>query len=137
VRAFQRFRVDKYFTLYWISLFKIGKIGEYIQCQSCQKTYPPENINYRPPTEEEKLHVAVLRELQTGLPAHMLIRKIENQYGDHNLATRYVYNLLGSRPMQCPACQYLYHETLTKCLNCGQALSPATRLIQLDSSRVD
>jgi hypothetical protein len=131
VRPYQHYQVDKYFTLYWIPLFNIGKMGEYIQCQSCQNTYPPDNINYRPPTEEEKLHVAILGELQSGIPAHMVIRKLEDRYGDHTLATRYVYNLLGSHPMQCPACQYLYHETQTRCLNCGSVLAPATRLLPM------
>ena len=131
VRNYQRFLVDKYFTLYWIPLFRIGNMGEYVQCQVCQNSYPPDALAYRPQTEEEKLHYAILNELNSGIPAHMLIRKLEDKYGDHNLATRYVYNLLGSRPMQCPNCQYLYHETIARCLNCGQPLNPSTSLLQL------
>ena len=131
VQTYQRFWVDKYFTLYWIPLFKIGKMGEYVQCQACNNTYPPESLTYRPPSVEEALHVAVLADLQSGLPAHMVIRKVEDQYGDHNLATRYVYNLLGSRPMECPGCHYLYRESTNRCLNCGRSLAQATSLLQL------
>jgi uncharacterized OB-fold protein len=61
----------------------------------------------------------------------MVIRKVEDRYGDHTLATRYVYNLLGSRPMECPSCHYLYFEGTAHCLNCGHELSSSTRLIQM------
>ncbi len=131
VRNYQRVYVDKYFTVYWIPLFKVGKMGEYVQCQTCHNTYPPEAIQYRPPSEEERLHAAVLGDLRNGLPAHMVIRKVEERYGDHLLATRYVYNLLGNHPLECPTCGYLYHESAARCLNCGTALRPATHLLEL------
>jgi hypothetical protein len=35
-------RVSKYFTLYFIPLFPIQKLGEYVRCVLCQTNFKPE-----------------------------------------------------------------------------------------------
>lgn len=39
-RVFKHIRVVRYFTLFFIQLFPLGKVSEYIQCQTCQRNYP-------------------------------------------------------------------------------------------------
>lgn len=39
-RVFKHIRVVRYFTLFFIQLFPLGKVSEYIQCQICRKNYP-------------------------------------------------------------------------------------------------
>jgi hypothetical protein len=41
-QLFKHEEVSKYFTLYFIPLFKTEKLGEYIECQTCLKTFKPE-----------------------------------------------------------------------------------------------
>lgn len=41
-RLYKNEEVSRYFTLYFIPLFKTHKLGEYIVCQTCLKTYKPE-----------------------------------------------------------------------------------------------
>jgi DNA-directed RNA polymerase subunit RPC12/RpoP len=39
-RVFKHIRIVRYFTLFFIQLFPLGKVSEYIQCQTCRKSYP-------------------------------------------------------------------------------------------------
>ena len=45
-QAFRHAELSRYFTLYFIPLFKTHKLGEYIECQSCLKTFKPEVMQY-------------------------------------------------------------------------------------------
>lgn len=39
-RVFKHVKVVRYFTLFFIQLFPLGKVSEYIQCQICHRNYP-------------------------------------------------------------------------------------------------
>lgn len=34
-------KVTKFFTLYFIPIIQLGKIGEYVECQNCKTTFVP------------------------------------------------------------------------------------------------
>lgn len=38
-RAYLEKRIARYFTLYFIPIFPIKNLGEYVECQVCLKTY--------------------------------------------------------------------------------------------------
>jgi hypothetical protein len=38
-------RAGQYFTLYFIPLFQIKNLGEFVECQNCAKTFNPEVLN--------------------------------------------------------------------------------------------
>src|SRR5262245_11435130 len=40
-RAYTRKKVVRYFTLFFIPLFPLGTLSEYIECQLCRRTYQP------------------------------------------------------------------------------------------------
>jgi len=44
-------RVRRFFTLYFIPVIPLDKLGEYIECPSCQGTYDVEILNYDPSQE--------------------------------------------------------------------------------------
>lgn len=44
-RAFKHKRMDRYFTLFFIPLFRLGRLGEYVECQTCFTTYKPDVLN--------------------------------------------------------------------------------------------
>jgi hypothetical protein len=46
-QLFKHERVSRYFTLYFIPLFETKKLGEYIECQTCLKTFKPEVLQFR------------------------------------------------------------------------------------------
>jgi hypothetical protein len=44
-RGFKHKRVVRYFTLFFIPLFPLGRLGEYVECQTCFTTHKTEALN--------------------------------------------------------------------------------------------
>src|SRR5689334_4379822 len=81
-RQYKHIRVARYFTLFFIPLFQINSLGEYIECQNCHQSFKQEVLSYTPASPAEKLLVAVRKELETGTPVHMVQQKmIANNVG--------------------------------------------------------
>jgi len=58
-------KVQRYFTLYWIPLFPLNTLGEYVECDICAQGYDPAILDYDPSNSPEvvlsKVHVAATR----------------------------------------------------------------------------
>jgi len=66
-RAYKRIKVARYFTLFFIPLFPLGTVGEFVECQVCRRKYqadilsvgsslpgtPSDQPHYFPPAEAE------------------------------------------------------------------------------------
>ncbi|MFT6255427.1 MAG: hypothetical protein ACJATV_001691 [Granulosicoccus sp.] len=48
-------RVRRFFTLYFIPLIPLDKLGEYLECLSCKDTYKPNILNYDPVANAEAI----------------------------------------------------------------------------------
>src|SRR5689334_9192008 len=44
-RAFKHKRMVRYFTLFFIPLFPLGRLGEYVECQTCLTTHNTDVLN--------------------------------------------------------------------------------------------
>jgi uncharacterized tellurite resistance protein B-like protein len=47
-QQFRRRRVRRFFTLYFIPVIPLDKLGEYIECESCRSTYKDSVLDYKP-----------------------------------------------------------------------------------------
>jgi hypothetical protein len=47
-RLYTHKQVARYFTLFFIPLFKIKTLGEYVECQTCHRTFKPESLGLMP-----------------------------------------------------------------------------------------
>lgn len=45
-RRYKFKKVTRYFTLYFIPLIPLGKLGEYVECQTCKGTFIPKVLDY-------------------------------------------------------------------------------------------
>jgi hypothetical protein len=52
--------VRKFFTLYWIPLIPMGKLGEYLECQRCGNAYDEQVLAYDPAAHAAQLHAYFL-----------------------------------------------------------------------------
>jgi ABC-type glycerol-3-phosphate transport system permease component len=43
-RTYKHINVIRYFTLFFIQLFPLGKVTSYIECQTCMRAFKPEEI---------------------------------------------------------------------------------------------
>jgi len=57
IRHYKLIRVSKYFTLYFIPLFKTKTLGEYVECQTCKNGYEPKVLE---PSSQEMLKMVAI-----------------------------------------------------------------------------
>lgn len=64
-RPYERKRVRRFFTLYFIPLVPLDVLGEYVECKACKDTYKPAVLDFDPEADERRLeaefHAAVKR----------------------------------------------------------------------------
>jgi len=52
-RTYQRKKVQRFFTLYFIPLIPLNIVQEFIQCQTCKQGYKPNVLEYDPTAQRE------------------------------------------------------------------------------------
>lgn len=74
-------KVEKYFTLYFIPLFPLETLGEYVECKQCRNTFNPKALNYDPQAEnarfEAEYHKAIRRVMAGVMLADGVIKDEE------------------------------------------------------------
>jgi uncharacterized tellurite resistance protein B-like protein len=53
-QPYQHVEVKRYFTLYFIPLFPLETVGEYVECGSCKETYKRHVLQYDPEQEQRE-----------------------------------------------------------------------------------
>jgi transcription elongation factor Elf1 len=121
-RTYTHKRSTVYFTLYFIPLFKVRDLGEYVECDTCKQSYEMSVLKYEPPTEAERMMASVQLELEAGLPIHMATKKLVSN-GVSETDSKEVVRL-ASRGLSktCTDCKFEYISTVTLCSNCGGRL---------------
>ena len=122
-RPYKRKRVAQYFTLFFIPLFQIKNLGEFIECQFCHQSYKPEVLSYKPPSPAERLLVTVRKELETGTPIHMVQQKLIANGVDQESAKKLTDLATGGVQVTCSKCGFTYLGTIKLCTNCGSSLT--------------
>ena len=57
-RPYKHRTVRRFFTLYFIPVIPLDKLGEFIECEECKGQYKPEILTFDPRAEAEKQRVA-------------------------------------------------------------------------------
>ncbi len=122
-KPFTRKKVGNYFTLFFIPLFEIKKLGEYLQCAQCNTTFKPEVLNIKSITPEQRQVLTVKRDLASGTPQQMAQTKLINTGLDAEAAAQIVNQASPEEMRECDGCQLTYVVGITKCSNCGGQLS--------------
>jgi zinc-ribbon family len=124
-RSYKHKRLAKYFTLYFIPLFQTEDLGEYVQCDHCKQTYKPEVLTYKPLSPAEQLLLGVRRQLEAGMPVHMLHKKLTAGGLEEAEAAQIVDIATDGKQKTCARCGFAYLDTVTTCANCGEPLASA------------
>lgn len=127
-RAYKLMSVGQYFSLYFIPIFRIQDLGQQVVCQHCQQGYKPEVLNMKAPisqnlTARDRLVLSIRRELEEGMPVHMMKRKLISQKMDEPSVEQYVGEALDGKTINCNECGFEYIAGLAKCLNCNSELA--------------
>jgi len=116
-------KVGKYFSLFFIPVFEISKLGEYIQCSECKTNFNSDVLDFKAPTPEQRQVLEVRRDLASGTPLQMAQTKLTNTGMDTATAALIVDQAAPEDKRECDACQLTYIAGFTKCSICGAQLS--------------
>lgn len=122
-RTYKHKSAGMYFTIYFIPLFQVKKLGEYVVCQTCNQAYKPEVLTYKAPTAAEKLLHITLTELKSGLPFHMVQQKLIAGGVEPTAAIKVIEAASAGTNIKCPKCGFTYLTGIQLCTNCGTNLT--------------
>ncbi|MFT5526390.1 MAG: transcription elongation factor Elf1 [Pirellulaceae bacterium] len=93
LKNYKRIGVNRFFTLYFIPLIPLGRIGSYVECSSCAQTYAEEVLHYNPIVDQRESMLDFRRILVMGMLATAKIEPA-NTY-----ALRQVYETISQEPL--------------------------------------
>ncbi|GAB4468236.1 MAG: hypothetical protein OHK0029_40530 [Armatimonadaceae bacterium] len=121
-REYTHKRIDNYFTAYWIPLFKIGTLGEAVECAGCGQAFDTAVLSIAAPTPAERITHDVRQDLETGTPLQMAYRKLVNLGTEEETAAQIVYVAATENLRLCTQCGMTYVEAIHRCALCGNDL---------------
>jgi len=121
-RRYTRYEVGRYFTFFFIPLFRISRMGEHIRCGTCGRRFKLEVIDAKPPSRLDRLLASVRADLDSGTPLEMAATKLVNQGLSKDEAHTTVLQAAGSPLKHCDVCNLRYTAKMVRCAGCGGQL---------------
>lgn len=132
-RAYKHKRATRYFTLYFVPLIPLGKLGEFVECQTCGVAFETAVLQMRGPVPKRQpaapsraalpqLINALPEKLKSGTPVEYLVRDLTAAGVDRDAALTMIKPHLGEAQKNCPTCGLTYIAEITNCSECGKAL---------------
>ena len=123
MRPYKRKRIGRYFTVYFIPVFQIEKLAEWLQCEVCQKVFPIEVLQHAPPPNPQRILEEVKKDLTAGMSVQQTQIKLRNSGLRPDLMYKVIEVVIGDQRVTCPNCKYEFLAGATFCGNCGTKLS--------------
>ncbi|MCW5876849.1 MAG: zinc-ribbon domain-containing protein [Anaerolineales bacterium] len=124
-RAYKHKQLGKYFTLYFIPVFRTKDLGEFVECTVCNTPYEKSVLNLDPQSESalRGLLAVVKDEISSGQPLHVIYSALINNGATKEVANMVVGIATTGKMKQCKSCEFIYSADLSYCSNCGDPLS--------------
>ncbi|MBN1429725.1 MAG: zinc-ribbon domain-containing protein [Anaerolineae bacterium] len=119
------------FTLYFIPIFPIQQLGEFIECQTCGVTLEPaarqtrQKPAARLPSAQQDLGSmmnSIKSRLDKGFPVEHMIRELTAANLDLEIARGAVQGAIGKNVKVCEKCNLAYSPAAGQCAECGREL---------------
>lgn len=131
-RAYERKSTRLWFTLYFIPLIPLNKQGDFIECQSCHRTFQEDVLN--PAWQEQMKQTArskpvdpvslvnnLKQHLQNGMPVEYAVRDLTAAGFDRSVVMQMIEAQIGKERVYCHNCGLTYAPGVTRCQECNQA----------------
>jgi hypothetical protein len=129
-RDYQHKRASRYFTLYFIPVFPMGQLGEFVECQTCGVAFETSVLNLRGPAQPRPQPVnlaqlinAIPGRLNTGVPVEYLMRDLTGAGVDRDVAQNLNNPHLAAGRKTCATCGLTYAAGVAVCAECKQPLN--------------
>ncbi len=99
-------KVTRFFTLYFIPIIPLGRMGEFVECQSCRGTYVPRVLEYNSASNKNEFqsqyekairHSLILMMMADGQiddDEMVMVQKIINHYGHNDITIEELEDLI-------------------------------------------
>lgn len=119
--------IGKYFTLYFIPLFRTKKVGELIECQNCTMTFKLEVLDLSKGRAQAKEDIKQIidelkQQLEAGIPVQSIVFAMKEKGVDEEVSAQLLMEATGNRLAKCKRCRMDYISSLSYCPNCGGRL---------------
>lgn len=117
-RAYEHKQAKTYFALYFIPIFPIGEGGEFIECQTCHRTYALDVLSFKPSKPQADVARAltmIKTKLEGGYPIEYVVSDLTLQNYDRDIANNMVTMAVGDVRKTCPKCGLTYASTIDLC----------------------
>lgn len=124
-RKYDRKGGKNYFSLYFIPIFPIGDLDEFIECQTCGRSYHPDVLKQKlskPAPDVARLLNTTRTRLENGYPVEYLLRDLTDDGLEREVALNVVQMAVGSARKVCPNCGLTYASGVLACSGCDQTL---------------
>ena len=120
-RQYDHKQVKNYFALYFIPVFPIGDGDEFIECQTCHRSYALDALKFkpsRPQNDVARVINTVKFKLEQGFPVEYVISDLTIDGFDREVAHNMVNMAVGEGRKTCPKCELTYADAVEKCPDC-------------------
>jgi hypothetical protein len=114
-----------YFTLYFVPIFPIGDLGEFVECQTCHLTFQSEVLKLKAPPPKLDLATmlnSVKSNLEGGSPVEYVLRDLVSAGLDRDITLQTVKSAVGEKRRDCPTCGLSYAANVVECSECHSPL---------------
>lgn len=126
-REYERRKAKRYFSIYFIPLIPMDDIGEFIECQTCHRSYSPEVLKYKPskPQSDTARVLNIVKDrLDRGFPIEYVISDLTQEGFDRDIAKNMITMAGGLGRKTCPKCELTYADSVERCPDCQLILQP-------------
>ncbi len=128
-RSYWRKRATRYFALYFVPVFPLGQLGEFVECQTCHRAFEPAVLERKfsaskPGRTEDLAQMlnTLAERVVAGAPVEYLVRDLTAAGLERDLAVELVNKHLSAGQKQCAECGLSYSTAATVCAVCGKPL---------------
>lgn len=125
-RAYERKRAKRYFTAYFIPVFPVSDLGEFIECQTCGMTYTLDVLDAAKPKRKRRTLAEMINNLPAildeGMPIEYLLADLTAAGLEREAALRLIRDALGKARAACPNCGLTYAPAIDICPECQHPL---------------
>jgi len=128
-RSYWRKRATRYFALYFVPVFPLGQLGEFVECQTCHLAFEPavleRKLSASKPGRTDDLAQmlnTLAERVAAGAPVEYLVRDLTAAGLERDLAVELVNKHLSAGQKRCAGCGLSYSTAATVCAVCGKPL---------------
>jgi hypothetical protein len=129
LRAYKHIKASRYFALYFVPLIPMGKLGEYVECQTCGTAYEPGVLQMKAQPKPRAMSTglaqlinAIPDRLSDGTPVEYIARDLTAAGVDRDAALNMIAPHLAAGRKTCATCGLTYAASISACMECGQPL---------------